>query len=48
MSTDAENREPEKTPDEGEQEQAALAPEEEQLEGWLPEATPTEGGAPAP
>jgi hypothetical protein len=25
-----------------------VAPEEEQLEGWLPEATPTEGTAPAP
>lgn len=31
-------------------EQAAdeLAPEESELEGWLPEATPTEGPAPAP
>lgn len=25
-----------------------LAPEEELLEGWLPEAEPTEGPAPAP
>jgi hypothetical protein len=25
-----------------------VAPEEEELEGWLPEATPTEGPAPAP
>ncbi|GAA1502966.1 hypothetical protein BJ978_003095 [Agromyces terreus] len=25
-----------------------LAPEEEELEGWLPEATPTDGPAPAP
>lgn len=25
-----------------------VAPEEEQLEGWLPEATPTDGTAPAP
>ena len=25
-----------------------VAPEEELLEGWLPDATPTEGPAPAP
>lgn len=25
-----------------------LAPEEELLEGWLPDATPTDGPAPAP
>ena len=25
-----------------------VAPEEELLEGWLPEATPTDGSAPAP
>ena len=28
--------------------EAELAPEEELLEGWLPEATPTDGPAPAP
>jgi hypothetical protein len=27
---------------------AGLAPEEELLEGWLPEAEPTDGPAPAP
>jgi len=27
---------------------AMLAPEEEELEGWLPEAEPTDGPAPAP
>lgn len=27
---------------------AELAPEEELLEGWLPEAEPTDGPAPAP
>ena len=26
----------------------ALAPEESELKGWLPEATPTDGPAPAP
>lgn len=25
-----------------------VAPEEELLEGWLPDATPTDGSAPAP
>ena len=25
-----------------------VAPEEEQLEGWLPEPTPTDGPSPAP
>lgn len=28
--------------------EAELAPEEELLEGWLPEAEPTDGSAPAP
>ena len=28
--------------------EAELAPEEELLEGWLPDATPTDGPAPAP
>ncbi|WP_308799264.1 hypothetical protein [Agromyces silvae] len=29
-------------------EEDELAPEEELLKGWLPEATPTDGPAPAP
>ncbi|WP_164863572.1 hypothetical protein [Agromyces sp. LHK192] len=29
-------------------ESADVAPEEELLEGWLPEAEPTDGPAPAP
>lgn len=29
-------------------EEDELAPEEELLEGWLPDATPTDGPAPAP
>lgn len=34
--------------DEREREEAEVAPEEELLKGWLPEAEPTEGPAPAP
>jgi hypothetical protein len=34
--------------DADEREVDELAPEEELLEGWLPEAEPTDGPAPAP
>jgi len=49
MSNDTPNRESDAEDAAAERrEEEELAPEERLLKGWLPDATPTEGPAPAP